>query len=125
MTDLNKVVATLYQHCETGRTRIVMSGDITDCDAGWLPVDKVIFLSALESAQAEAERLKNELADVLDCKNGIGPTALSTVLKQLSAEQAKVKELVEALKHLLYLGECASAYDKAQAAIAKATGEPT
>ncbi len=28
-------VATLWQHSETGRTRITMLGDITDCDARW------------------------------------------------------------------------------------------
>jgi len=28
-------VATLWQHGETGRTRIIMPGDITDCDARW------------------------------------------------------------------------------------------
>ena len=28
-------VATLWQHGETGRTRITMPGDITDCDARW------------------------------------------------------------------------------------------
>ena len=28
-------VATLWQHGETGRTRITMLGDITDCDASW------------------------------------------------------------------------------------------
>jgi hypothetical protein len=28
-------VATLWQHNETGRTRITMPGDITDCDARW------------------------------------------------------------------------------------------
>jgi hypothetical protein len=28
-------VATLWQHGRTGRTRITMPGDITDCDADW------------------------------------------------------------------------------------------
>ena len=28
-------VATLWQHGETGRTRVTMPGDITDCDARW------------------------------------------------------------------------------------------
>lgn len=28
-------VATMWQHSETGRTRITMPGDITDCDARW------------------------------------------------------------------------------------------
>lgn len=28
-------VATLWQHGETGRARITMPGDITDCDARW------------------------------------------------------------------------------------------
>lgn len=28
-------VATFWQHGETGRTRITMPGDITDCDARW------------------------------------------------------------------------------------------
>jgi hypothetical protein len=30
-----KPVATLWRHGETGRTRITMPGDITDCDARW------------------------------------------------------------------------------------------
>ena len=30
-----KPVATMWQHGETGRTRITMPGDITDCDARW------------------------------------------------------------------------------------------
>lgn len=33
-----KPVATLWQHGETGRTRITMPGDITDCDARWFKV---------------------------------------------------------------------------------------
>jgi hypothetical protein len=31
-------VATMWQHGETGRTRITMPGDITDCDARWFKV---------------------------------------------------------------------------------------
>lgn len=30
-----KPVATLWQHGETGRTRVTMPNDITDCDARW------------------------------------------------------------------------------------------
>ena len=33
-----KPVATMWQHGETGRTRITMPGDITDCDARWFKV---------------------------------------------------------------------------------------
>lgn len=36
--------------------------------------------NALEAKDKEISFLKNELADALDCKNGIGPTALSTAL---------------------------------------------
>jgi hypothetical protein len=32
---VHEPVATLWQHGETGRTRITMPGDITDCDARW------------------------------------------------------------------------------------------
>ena len=28
-------MATLWQHDETGRTRVTVPGDITDCDARW------------------------------------------------------------------------------------------
>lgn len=42
---------------------------------------------------AEIERLRNELADALDCKAGNGPTALSWAIKERDELRAQVAEL--------------------------------
>lgn len=49
-------VATLWQHSETGRTRIIQPGDITDCDARWL---KAADLFAAPPAQTPTLRCEH------------------------------------------------------------------
>jgi hypothetical protein len=56
-------VATLWQHGETGRTRITMPGDITDCDARWFkaadlyttPPTQPVPVQAVEPVEATDE----------------------------------------------------------------------
>lgn len=50
---------------------------------------------------AEIEKLRNDLADALDCKNGAGPTALSLVIEErdsLRAELAASRHELEGAK---------------------------
>ena len=42
----------------------------------------------IEALKADLRRAKNDLADALDYKNGMGPTALGTVLKERDALKA-------------------------------------
>ena len=46
-------VAHLWQHCETGRTRIVMPDMIVDADASWQVVGPLYLGAAPPTAQAE------------------------------------------------------------------------
>lgn len=46
-------VAHLWQHCETGRTRIVMPDMIVDADASWQVVGPLCLGAAPPTAQAE------------------------------------------------------------------------
>ena len=50
-------VAHLWQHCETGRTRIVMPDMIVDADASWQVVGPLYLGAAPPTAQAEGWRL--------------------------------------------------------------------
>ncbi len=50
-------VGGLYQHCETGRTRIVLRGEVADCDARWFRVGDLV-LAATPAAPAPARELK-------------------------------------------------------------------
>jgi len=67
-----------------------MSGNYTD-----------IHTKMLEILLDEIDRLKNELLDAIDCKNGKGPTALSMVIQERDALRARVKELEKREKDLL------------------------
>jgi hypothetical protein len=49
------------------------------------------ILKERDELKAENERLNNDLADMLDIKNGKGPTALSKVLGELSELREAVK----------------------------------
>ena len=49
-------VAHLWQHCETGRTRIVMPDMIVDADASWQVVGPLYLGAAPPTAQAEGWR---------------------------------------------------------------------
>lgn len=51
--------------------------------------------------RAENERLKNDLLDALDLKNGNGPTVLTMLANERDALAASHKELVEALEQLM------------------------
>ena len=69
-------VATLWQHGGTGRTRITMPGDITDCDASWFKAadlyttppqrkpltDKMVLIAArvMSDRQADACNIDKE-----------------------------------------------------------------
>ena len=47
-------VATLWQHGETGRTRITMPGDITDCDARWFKAADLYTTPPAQPAPVQA-----------------------------------------------------------------------
>lgn len=44
-------VATLWQHAETGKTRVVMNGAITDCDASWLKATDLVAAPPAQTPQ--------------------------------------------------------------------------
>ena len=105
-------VATLWQHGETGRTRITMPGDITDCDARWFkaadlyttppaaqrPVaepHKWVGLTDEEIVKAMPGGIYDCLNDPWDCGVGDGDTLRSIkkdVLRIARAIEAKLKE---------------------------------
>jgi chromosome segregation ATPase len=49
----------------------------------------------IKKQQAEIERLKNDLLDALDVKNGNGPTALSMMVSENQTLKQRIKELEE------------------------------
>lgn len=55
------------------------------------------LVESTASLRAENERLRNDLADALDCKAGTGPTALSSVLAERDALRGRIAELEAAL----------------------------
>ena len=66
---------------------------------------------AARAAYAEIERLRNDLADALDCKAGAGPTALlmliqerDTLPSQLAAAETRAEGYRTALQKLACLG---------------------
>jgi hypothetical protein len=60
-------VATLWQHGETGRTRITMPGDITDCDARWFKAsDLYTTPPAAPDLQAELEATNRQVEILSD-----------------------------------------------------------
>jgi hypothetical protein len=61
-------VATLWQHGETGRTRITMPGDITDCDARWF---KAADLYTTPPAQPAPVQPVQEPVATVQCINGV------------------------------------------------------
>lgn len=69
-------VAHLWQHCETGRTRIVMPDMIVDADASWQVVGPLYLGAAPPTAQAEGWRPistapKDGALIVLGARNGV------------------------------------------------------
>jgi hypothetical protein len=60
-------VATLWQHGETGRTRITMPGDITDCDARWFKAaDLYTTPPAAPDLQAELDATNRQVEILSD-----------------------------------------------------------
>ena len=58
--------------------------------------------------KAERDELKNDLADMLDAKNGIGPTALSTVISQrdeLAAQNQVLRNMVSEVRDPMDMSE--------------------
>jgi hypothetical protein len=53
-------VATLWQHGETGRTRITMPGDITDCDARWFKAADLYTTPPAEQRQCKWPTCQSE-----------------------------------------------------------------
>lgn len=51
----------------------------------------------LKYKDEEVERLKNDLADALDVKNGTGPTALSILSEQLKQKEEVIRKLRDGL----------------------------
>ena len=77
-----KPVATMWQHGETGRTRITMPGDITDCDARWFkasdlytspqpskPLTDEQIIEMYNEPRSDAEML--EFARAIEAAHGI------------------------------------------------------
>ena len=76
-------VATLWQHGETGRTRITMPGDITNCDARWFkaadlytspPQRKPLLASDIVTMYDENPRSDSEMiafARAIEAAHGI------------------------------------------------------
>jgi len=77
-------VATLWQHGETGRTRITMPGDITDCDARWFKAADLY--TTPPAAQRQWVGLTDEELELL---NDCGDT---DSYKFARAIEAKLKE---------------------------------
>jgi hypothetical protein len=48
-----EAVADLYQHSETGRTRVVMRDAMSDHDAAWLPVGPLVLARAQSSSKGD------------------------------------------------------------------------
>jgi hypothetical protein len=64
---VHEPVATLWQHGETGRTRITMSGDITDCDARWFKAsDLYTTPPAATDLQAELDATNRQVEILSD-----------------------------------------------------------
>jgi hypothetical protein len=67
--EARKAVADLYQHSETGRTRIVMRDALSDCDAQWLHVGALVLATPSagaplpEQQEAQVEALTDERID--------------------------------------------------------------
>lgn len=76
-------VATLWQHSETGRTRIVMPDQITDCDARWFRVDDLVPVSALAALQQQ----------LIEAHTEIGAQARK--IDELRAENERMREALE------------------------------
>jgi hypothetical protein len=45
-------IGQLFQHGETGRTRVVLCGDVADCDARWLKVGDLVLVGIGASGEA-------------------------------------------------------------------------
>ena len=102
-------VATLWQHGETGRTRITMPGDITDCDARWF---KAADLYTTPPAQPESvqepvlqdiEQYRLQMAGICTAAigywkegDGILPDYDTLALRDVAKLYAKYDELYKA-----------------------------
>ena len=76
-------VATMWQHGETGRTRITMPGDITDCGARWFKVSDLYT-----SPQPSEPLTDEEIGDLWDGhtvpvfgKTGINPIVFARAIE--------------------------------------------
>ena len=76
-------VATLWQHGRTGRTRITMPGDITDCDANWF---KASDLYTSPPAQRPWVGLTSEELDEMFRKTLKGKKLVNWVARAIEAK---------------------------------------
>lgn len=53
----------------------------------------------------ERDRLKDDLADALDCKRGEGPTALSMIIAERDALKARAAELIKVGNSVIHIQE--------------------
>jgi len=60
-------VATLWQHGETGRTRVTMPGDITDCDARWFKAADLYTTPPQRTEQNFCPRCGKRTNDIHTC----------------------------------------------------------
>lgn len=65
-------VATLWQHGETGRIRVIMPDTITDCDARWFKVADLYTTDRLAAAvlREREHHLRNAVRAVLTTEQG-------------------------------------------------------
>jgi len=83
-----KPVATMWQHGETGRTRITMPGDITDCDARWFKVSDLYTVP-----QHQTPLTDDEIHDIYDEVAKREPYNMAITRRNIArAIEAKLKE---------------------------------
>lgn len=55
--------------------------------------DDTFYIDTIASLQSEIDRLKNDLLDALDLKEGNGPTALSMLKKEIDRLKTELSEM--------------------------------
>jgi hypothetical protein len=101
-------VATLWQHGETGRTRITMPGDITDCDARWFKASDLYttppaapdLQAELDATNRQVEILSDALAESRRERQWVGLTdeEIEKACVPLGAAMLSFTEVAQAIE---------------------------